>query len=69
MYQSTDFIKIKIPVSHMLFYWHKNITQKQQMGWIKKKEKAFHIAEQTTSVNHNRKELPESAQDGFGMQH
>lgn len=37
MYQSTDFIKIKIPVSHMLFYWHKNITQKQQMGWIKKK--------------------------------
>lgn len=68
MYQSTDFIKIKIPVFHMLFYWHKNIIQKQQMGWIER-EKKLHIAGQTSSVNHNRKELPESAQDGFGMQH
>lgn len=36
-YQSIDFIKSKILVSHMLFYWHKKIIQKQQMGWIKKK--------------------------------
>lgn len=40
-YQSIDFIKSKILVSHILFYWHKKIIQKQQMGWIQKKSSSY----------------------------
>lgn len=40
-YQSIDFIKSKILVSHMLFYWHKKIIQKQQTGWMKKEKKVL----------------------------
>lgn len=40
-YQSIDFIKSKILVSYMLFYWHKKIIEKQQMGRIKKKSSSY----------------------------